>query len=287
MATGREVYMSGRKSNDVAFNNTTLQNALKAARRITFVGGAKQPQCYACIIKVGPAVANIVSGVKDGITSVHDIPIVLEEPATECELCIPNLNDVIGALKTHGDIVYLSHKPNGNLLIYSNKRQTTFMSSPLAKAYPSSRNSIIKQHQDAVEIATRFDLEMAIYTDTKGKKHSPVCIINLERDILVDALSVANLNGQNESTCSMETIDGATFIKSGNTLKGQTSTIVHPHEIPTEPFKFGGGLENLLPVFGEEIKLYIYDMRDYGGKYVLVFSDGHALVLQVGVPNEV
>jgi len=279
--------MSGRKNNDVAFRNKALQDALKAARRITFVGGTKQPQCYACIIKVGPEIANIVSGVKDGITSVHNIPIALEEPAVECELCIPNLNDVIGALKTHGDIVYLSHKPNGKLLIYSNKRQTTFMSSPLAKAYPSSRNSIIKQNQDAIGIASRFDMNMAIYTDTKGKKHSPVCIINLKRDVLVDALSVANLNGQNESSCSMQEQAGCTIIRTGNALKGQTSTIVHAHHPPTEPFRFGGGLENLLPVFGEDIRLYIYDMRDYGGNYVLVFSDGDALVLQVGVPVEV
>lgn len=284
MEKERGIYMTS--SNRVIFNNKKLQDLLKASRRFSYINGSKQPQCHACVIVCdqNSDKATIFSTVKDGVTSVHELKM-------ECEaggfvrFVIADISYMLGILKTHGDTVSIvSLNDNTKLLITSDNRSTSLMSSSLCRAYPSSRQTALQQWQKAKDLLGKITIPMRSYRDSNGKLHTPSLTTDLDRDKLVDAFNTSNINGQSVATYTLHNSHNKTVLTSGTTLKGKTSTTLMDFAFPYS-IDFGGGLGEVLNYFNDVIILSIFDLRDYGGNFILLFTDGSNVVMQVGVES--
>ncbi len=277
----RGIYMTS--NNSVILNNQKLQEMLKAARRFSYINGTKQPQCHACVIicDQNSDKATIVSTVKDGVSSVHELQMDCEAGGF-LHIVVADIADMLGVLKTHSDEITITvDKIGDNLIIKSSNKKTVLRSSALCRAYPSSRQTAIEQMGKAESIILKIDKTNRTYTDSNGKKHTPLTG-DYSRDVLVEAFKSANVNGQSVARYLLHNSDNNTHITTGVSLRGKTSTMISFAAFPYN-IEFGGGLEEVLTYFDKTIILSIYDMRDYGGGFILLFQDGRNMVMQVGV----
>lgn len=284
-------------------NRVKFIDLLTASKRVTYVGGSKQPQCYGCMIEIQDDSIVITSTVRDGVTSVHQMVAIVDEVVNLSELGssklipIPSIIDMLGILKSFKDeTVTLTYKGESgnisNLTIStadkpkdrSSVKTTSLKVSPQAKAYPSSRNSILEQHTLATGIMDRCTQQE--YTDKSGKKHIPCAGLSLDRSILLDAIRDCSVNGQNLTTVTLKTMGGRTVITGGLGVKGVTTTMISDVDLDVD-FEFGGGIDNILNHFSEDLCVFIYDLREFGGKYLLYIDDINGnKVVQVGVPDD-
>lgn len=278
----RGIYMTS--NNSVILNNQRLQEMLKAARRFSYINGTKQPQCHACVIicDQNSDKATILSTVKDGVSSVHELQMDCEAGGF-LHIVVADIADMLGVLKTHSDKITITVDMIGdNLIIKSSNKKTVLKSSVLCRAYPSSRQTAMEQMAKAESIIKKIKKTNHTYTDSNGKIHNPSFTVDFSRDVLVEAFKSANVNGQSVARYLLHNWDNNTYITTGVSLRGKTSTMVSVFAFPYT-IEFGGGLAEVLTYFDKTIRLFIYDMRDYGGGFILVFQDGRNMVMQVGV----
>ena len=244
----------------------------------------------------------ITSTVRDGVTSVHQLVAVVEDVVNLSELGspklipIPSIIDMLGILKSFKEetvsVTYKGGSANiGKLNIStadkpkdrSSVKTTGLKVSSEAKAYPSSRNSILEQHNLATDIINRCLVTM--YIDKSGIKHIPCAYLTLKKTLLLDAIKDCSVNGQNLTTVTMKTMGDRTVITGGLGVKGVTTTMISDKDLGVD-FEFGGGIDNILNHFGEDLSVVIFDLRDFGGKYLLhIFDVNGNKIVQVGVAD--
>ena len=235
------------------------------------------------------------------MTSVHNLSVETTGPPLNPDyhftpIPIANIDYMLGILRTHSSPVNLDYDPNtAKVLVKSKSKQTTIISSILALAYPNStRLNLQQQRNNAFAILERCG-DNGEYTDKNGVMHNATPMIRIKKDILLDALQSVHVNGQNESHLRLHGLQGNTYITSGASLKGKTSTCVSENWECDLDISFGGGLENVLPLFPthmDELLISIYDIRDFGGGFILGFHsltkwrENGFIVLQVGSEYE-
>lgn len=288
----------------VKFNKDELQGLLKAAKRVSYVGGKKKAQVHGCIITQHPdstVLASIIGTVLDGVTSVHNLSIETKGPPLDPHfpfqpIPVANIDYMLGVLKTHSSPVTLDYWPDtSKVLVKSKGKQTTLISSLLALAYPNStRLNLQTQQANALGVIKRCGSN-GEYTDKKGVTHNAVPMIRIKKDLLLDALQSVHVNGQNKSNLRLHGVLGKTYITSGDTLKGKTSTCICENWECSLDISFGGGLENILPLFPsymDDLLISVYDIRDLGGGFIMGFHtltnwrENGFIVLQVGSEYE-
>tara|TARA_R100000329_G_scaffold123033_1_gene101606 strand:+ start:2709 stop:3515 length:807 start_codon:yes stop_codon:yes gene_type:complete len=257
-----------------------LTDLLKKAQRKTVHG----PLVESCILSHdGEQTLDIVSLVKDGVSSVAKFTVKVNGNAQE--IPIPNITDLLGVLKYHGQTVILDYDDNNRLKVKSGSKTTTITASRDAIAYSSSPESIDVWHSHSIKIAHKINTETMSYESANGTIASYFVIVADSTD-LFEALRCDGMNGKKTGKYKFIFDADGFHIETGTELKGLTKATINEYDVGKHTMCFEGGLEELMKVVMGEVELgflHFTERKGAAGEWGLIISMDEDFVFQTSV----
>lgn len=258
-------------------NKERLVWLLKATQRPQNIQGKSTIQVNSCLLIPDDTITLKVSTcsiVKDGVSSLSKFSVPVNNIQGKTPIPVSNINNLLGALKYHGNEVTLSHK-NDKLLIKSNSKQTTLSSSLNARFGDYGTSTLKEWSTKSQGVAEVIDAVKGTYKLKVGDVVKPMASwLDIDSTDLFEALRCTNMNSQKLNQYRFVHDTTGLNVLTGKELKGSTSVSLTKDNYPKSYFdlSFGGGLDMMMGMINHNVDLHIIDFTNLKQGFKLIIN---------------
>ena len=270
--------------------NDGLQLLLHKTKRTQVIDNKTQDQVHSCVIRVKNSVATTTCLCKDGVSSLSSFSHILTDVQEDTEIYIPDISNLLGALKYHSKEVTLKQDVDKlRIKSYTSKKQTTLLASPGALAYSHTPKTMKEWEGEAQAVSKRIttnDDGVWTYTTNDGDVWEAKEFMKIDATDLFEALRCDSMNGQKVNRYRFFTEEDELYVETGGELRGKTKTRLYVSGVILKELDVvvQGGLEQLFSKVNGDVYICWFDFTSAGQGVKLLFQLGDEdFVLQSGL----
>ncbi len=264
----------------IVVETDSLKWLLSLMQRKQTIDGKSISQVHSLLLKANEGRLSACTLVKDGVTSLMRLSI----PCTgEGEFAITDIEDVLGVLKYHGGVLYITPETD-KVKFKSSSKQTTLSANKEARAFPHTPDTIALWAEKSDSLAKKINVDdMKYYTNEGEALDVALRLSDLNTTTLYEAFRCDSMNGQKFNKYTIQYTNNKLLVTVGDELKGKTTTQINEilysyvnmkDESREITATYNGGLEYIFQHLNSDVNIGVWDFTHVNNGYPMLITLG-------------